>query len=157
MCAAIDHGTCFSAVQAACDGNGNWDADDDCVAAVLDCYPVGTDALATSDVIDFCSAEFGEECIGGNGPGCGQTFCECTAGVYPFDWNNCWHLLLLGCSPGVDSDCVSVLASCYPGATVAEYEACRDQINSQGEGECNCPMCDAHVACEASLDECLGG
>ena len=79
-------------------------------------------------------------------------------GAYPYDWNNCWHLLLVGCSIAATSDCEAVLAGCYPAATVGEYEQCRQQVieNVGPEGECNCPRCGFHEQCEDALDTCLG-
>lgn len=161
-CLAVDHETCYDAVIAAClsDGHGTWFETPACVAAVQDCYPIGTQALATADVIEFCSAEFSAACLKQNLPGCSETFCTCTAGGYPFDWNNCWDLTLIACWPWgeVTSDCEAVLAGCYPGATLGEYEQCRQQVyeNVGPEGECYCPMCGFHEQCEDALDACLG-
>ena len=155
-CATVDHDACFTSALEACQGEGNWQVTPACVDAVLACYPITTDVLTPTDVIEFCHAEFPGDCLSNNAPGCSETFCDCTAGVYPFDWTNCWDLLLIGCHPGVTSDCPAALAGCYPDATVAQYDVCRQQVIDTVGQECDCPMCDAHVECEQALDACLG-
>jgi hypothetical protein len=156
-CVGIDHETCYPAVLEACLGEGRWDDTPECSAAVVACYPMGPPALAVGDVIQFCIAELSEGCLFNDGPGCGETFCACTAGAFPYDWDNCWHLTLLACMPGFNSDCAQVLGGCYPGATVPELEACQQQVMETVGDECNCPMCSIHEQCEVALDACLGG
>ncbi|MDC0668514.1 hypothetical protein [Nannocystis radixulma] len=159
-CLAIDHKACFDAALDACAVFGSWNVTQACVDAVQDCYPIGTQKLVAADVIDFCHAEFPGDCLSKNDPGCSETFCACTAGAYPYDWNNCWHLLLVACwtwgAPA--SDCETVLSGCYPGATVSEYEECRYQalLEVGQEGSCYCPMCGHHEQCEDALAACLG-
>ncbi|MCY1004234.1 hypothetical protein OV079_01345 [Nannocystis pusilla] len=155
-CVGLDHETCFGEMVDACAGQGNWNVTQACVDAVASCYPIGAPVLAPSDVVSFCSAEVSHECLFEGGPGCGETFCTCTAGGYPFDWDNCWHLLLLGCYPGVGSDCEAALAGCYPGVSVEELSACQDQVMDTVGHECNCPMCSIHEQCEDALELCLG-
>jgi hypothetical protein len=155
-CLAVDHETCYDAALAACVGAGNWLVTPACIDAVQSCYPIGTQTLAAADVIGFCSAEVEEACGSKNAPGCSETFCTCTAGAFPYDWNNCWHLLLVAClHPAVASDCEAVLAGCYPAVTVGEYQECRQQV-IEGDSQCNCPGCGEPEPCEDALDACLG-
>jgi hypothetical protein len=155
-CAAVDHDTCYPAVLAACEGNGNWEVDDDCLTAVADCYPTGSDVLSPRAVILACDAELEESCLFSNAPGCGQTLCECNAGAYPYDWTNCWHILMIACQAGGTEDCGAAVTSCYPDATPAEWEICAGTIGNEIE-DCDCPMCGVHEACEAALTECMNG
>ncbi|MCY1064681.1 hypothetical protein OV090_07905 [Nannocystis sp. RBIL2] len=155
-CVGLDHPTCFGAMVDACVGQGNWNVTPACVDAVANCYPIGAPVLAPSDVVQACSAEFDAVCLHSSAPGCGETFCTCTAGGYPFDWNNCWHLLLLGCYPGVASDCEAALAGCYPGVSVEAFSTCQDQVMEDVGQGCNCPMCSIHEECEDALEVCLG-
>ncbi|MFZ6179138.1 hypothetical protein [Nannocystis pusilla] len=155
-CDYVDHSACFGAMVEVCKGKGHWDVTPECVNAVTSCYPIGTQALAAVDVVKFCAAEFGGECFYANGPGCGETLCTCTAGGFPFDWSSCWHLLLLACDVNVESDCESVLAGCYPGASVEDFKQCQDQVMQDVGVECHCPMCSIHESCEDALDTCLG-
>ncbi|WP_434425776.1 hypothetical protein [Nannocystis pusilla] len=140
----------------ACIGQGNWDVTPACIDAVTDCYPLGTQVLAASDVVGFCSAELEEGCLSGNAPGCGETLCTCTAGGSPYDWNNCWHLLLVACLDGLDGDCETVLDGCYPGVSVAAFSQCQDQVVEDIGYECDCPQCGIHEQCEDALELCLG-
>lgn len=155
-CVGIDHPVCYPAALDACVGFGNWDVTQGCVDAVTACYPYGTEVLTPTQIILACAAELNEDCLFNDGPGCGETFCACTAGGYPYDWDNCWHLTLLACDPGLGGNCEEVLAVCYPGATPEEYSACKFQVDDELDGGCNCPMCSVHEQCEDALDVCLG-
>lgn len=157
-CAGIDHGSCWEAMTAACDGAGSWNYDDpDCVAAVESCYPVDIPGVSPPNFIEACHSEPSDDCdFKGTPEACGAAFCACAVGEYPFDWNNCWHVLLLACDPNGTGDCNAALAGCYPGETPEDYAACYQQV-MDGDYECNCPMCGQHDECEASLTECLAG
>jgi hypothetical protein len=155
-CVGIDLDGCFAAAIAACDEGGGWLVDESCVAAVVACFPLGTSLLAPRDITDACSAELAGECLSDDLPGCGLSFCRCTVGSYPFDWNNCWHLTTTACAAGSASDCEAVVQSCYPDVTVAEFEACYTQVTQADLGYgCNCPNCGFHEECEAELATCL--
>lgn len=156
-CATADHATCFAAIVDACKGEGNWGVSQACVDAVAACYPLGTDVLAPADIVEFCSAEFDAGCLSKRSPGCGETFCACTAGAFPFDWDDCWHLTLVGCHDSAQSDCQAVLDGCYPGHTPEQYGVCFGQVLQAVGFECDCPMCGIHEQCEVALDACLGG
>lgn len=153
-CTAIDHDTCFSAAVEACYGDGDWDEDQECIDAVQGCYPFGTTLIDPAVLIEACHDETAG-CTSENSPGCGETFCECTVGAYPYDWNNCWHLVLLACDPDGGINCDGVLAECYPDATVPQAEQCRAQVIDDNN-ECSCPMCGVHEQCEDAVAECLG-
>jgi hypothetical protein len=151
----IDHAACYPAVLEACNSGEGWSYEEPaCIAAVSSCFPLGTDAFGVDDMISVCSAEIEETCLILDDEGCSQTFCECTIGVYPFDWSNCWNVLFVACNPFQDNDCVGPLAGCYPDATVEEYQACREVVSR--DDDCICSSCGAQVQCEAALAECLG-
>jgi hypothetical protein len=156
-CEGIDLDACFADAIAACEGDGGWLVDEACVEAVVACFPLGTSLLAPSDITEACSAELSGECLFDELPGCGQAFCVCTAGSFPYDWTNCWHLTTTACRDGSSSDCEAVVQSCYPDATVAEYEACFTQVTQADlPNYCDCPNCGFHEECEAELAACLG-
>ena len=154
-CAEVDHETCYPAALDACLGEGNWKITPECIATVASCYPAGTSLLAPGSLIGFCVAELSGGCSSVNAPGCSEQYCTCSAGGYPFDWTNRWHLTLLTCEPGHLSNCATVLDQTYPGTTVAEYQVCRKQVMESLEVDCDCAKCDAHVQCEQALDACL--
>lgn len=157
-CKLVDAESCYPTTLAACVEATSWSTDADCVAAIESCYPFHASALAPATVIEACDAELEESCLATNAPGCSDVLCECTLGVYPYDWDNCWDLLLVGCEPGGASDCATVLAGCYPGATVEQYATCRQQVMDETpiEGGCNCPACGFAAQCEDELDACMG-
>ena len=154
-CAGIDHATCWAAASAVCEGQGNWNVSQACVDAVAQCYPLGPAVLSPFDVIHGCHAEPSPDCGTNNGAACGAAFCACTVGAYPFDWTNCWHLTLVACFEGGQSDCAAVVSMCYPGSTEAEYDACFSQVMDDVGSGCNCPMCGVHESCEVALSACL--
>lgn len=154
-CVGLDHSTCFDAMVAACAGQGSWNVTSACVDAVTSCYPMGTQVLEAVDIVGFCSAEIDGQCLYSGGPGCGETYCTCTAGGYPYDWNNCWHLLLIACREDTASDCESVLAGCYPGVSVEVFSTCQAQVKEDLGPDCNCAMCSIHEECKTALDSCL--
>jgi hypothetical protein len=157
-CMMADHATCYPPVIEACGGQNNWDVTPACADAVGQCYPFGSAAVSPIDIINLCTAEIDDDCLTDDAPGCGASVCDCVAGAYPFVWTNCWHLTLVACKYGPNSDCAAVLDMCYPGTTQAEYEACVDQVEEQEWAyQCECAMCSIHEQCEAELAGCLAG
>lgn len=153
-CELIDHPSCYPAVLDACGPSSGWELDETCMAAILQCYPMGTPLLSPTTIVDTCASEIDGECLATDAPGCSEQLCNCTLGGYPFDWENCFHLAQVGCADGDSSECTAVLEACYPGATFEELQACYEEVTTVNT-ECECITCDQGEQCELALGECL--
>ena len=132
-------------------------ATQECIDLIDSCYgTVRPPAVSTDTLHDLCEAELEGYCLDAASPGCGETYCACIAGEYPFDWDNCFHLTLAGCRPSSsEAECDATLALCYPSGTQQQWDDCYDDILEEAPN-CNCPMCGRADQCEVLLDACMG-
>lgn|GEM_PF-2492039 len=154
-CGGIDVDGCYAEVLETC----GYPATQACVDLIESCYgTIRPPAIVAETLHELCGAELKGFCLDAANPGCGQTYCECIAGVYPFDWDNCFHLTLAGCYDSLlatEPECDAALALCYPSGTQQQWNHCFDQILQQAP-DCNCPMCGGADQCEVLLDACMG-
>ena len=151
VCESIEHASCHAAMVAACDPLVA--ASPDCVVTTDACYPFGPSVLSRPTVYQLCSAELEETCVDNTSFSCGQSYCECVAGLWPYHWDNCFQTVSAACVYSQDGDCEGALQACFPGSTRTEFEVCASKLDV----DCNCPKCGRHEQCQEEVTACLQG